>query len=52
MNQPSMSNEQFAIWLAASQGSGPKLLENAQNILNWLEKNSKKPSTPITPKGK
>lgn len=52
MNQPQMSNEQFAIWFAASQGIDQKLFDRAQTILNWLEKNNKKPSAPITPKGK
>ena len=52
MNQPTMSNEQFAIWFATSQGPGHKLLENAQVILNWLEKNAKKQVQPITPKVK
>jgi hypothetical protein len=52
MNQPTMTNEQFALWFAASQGPGSKLYENAQSILNWIEKNQKKPLTPITPKGK
>ncbi len=55
MNIPQMSNEQFAIWFAASQGMDAKFFDRAQTILNWLEKNGKKPekqTAPITPKGK
>ena len=36
MNQPSMTNEQFALWFAAGQGPSSKLLENADIILQWL----------------
>lgn len=38
MNQPTMSNEQFALWFAAGQGPSSKLLENAEMILQWLNK--------------
>jgi hypothetical protein len=52
MNQPTMNNEQFSIWFAASQGMDAKLLDRAQIILDWLNKDIKKPTIPITPKGK
>lgn len=52
MNQPTMNNEQFALWFASSQGPSHKLFENAQAIFNWLDNHSKKPEKPITPKGK
>jgi hypothetical protein len=52
MNQPTMNNEQFAIWFAASQGMDAKLLDRAQTILDWLNKDIKKPTIPITPKSK
>jgi uncharacterized protein YgfB (UPF0149 family) len=52
MNQTTMNNEQFALWVALSSGIDSKLFERADEILNWLNKDIKKPSTPITPKGK
>ena len=52
MNQPTMTNEQFALWFAAGQGPSTKLFDNAEAILNWLEKKSKKQEKPIMPKGK
>lgn len=50
MNQPTMTNEQFAIWVALGQGMDHKLFDRAQIILDWIEKNNKKPSEPIKPK--
>jgi uncharacterized protein YgfB (UPF0149 family) len=52
MNQPTMNNEQFALWVSLSQGMDSKLFERADDILKWLNKDIKKPSAPITPKGK
>lgn len=52
MNQPNMTNEQFALWFAAGQGQSGKLFDNAEAIYQWLEKKSKKPGKPITPKTK
>ena len=52
MNQPTMNNEQFALWVALINGTDSKVFERADEILKWLDKSSKKPSTPITPKGK
>lgn len=53
MNQPTMTNEQFALWITLQTRSTFSLTE-ADKILTWLEaKNSKKPiSEPITPKKK
>jgi hypothetical protein len=50
MNQPTMTNEQFAIWVSLGQGMDNKFFERADVILNWLEKNEKKVVKPITPK--
>ena len=52
MNQPTMNNEQFALWVALGQGMDSKLFERADAVLTWLNKDIKKPTTPITPKGK
>jgi uncharacterized protein YgfB (UPF0149 family) len=52
MNQPTMNNEQFALWVALSQGMDKQLFERADSILNWLEKSEKKVVKPIMPKGK
>jgi len=52
MNQPTMNNEQFALWVALSSGIDSKLFERADSILTWLDKSTKKPSVTITPKGK
>lgn len=52
MNQPTMNNEQFALWVALSSGMDSKLFERADALLTWLNKDIKKPSVPITPKGK
>jgi hypothetical protein len=53
MNQPTMNNEQFALWFAAGQGPSTKLFDNAEAIYLWLEKKSeKKVVKPIMPKGK
>jgi uncharacterized protein YgfB (UPF0149 family) len=52
MNQPTMNNEQFALWVALSQGKEEHLFTRADSILKWLNKDIKKPSIPITPKGK
>ena len=52
MNQPTMNNEHFALCFASSQGLDAKLLDRAQTILDWLNKDNKKPIVPITPKGK
>ena len=51
MNQPTMTNEQFALWITLQTRSTFSLPE-ADKILAWLEaKNSKKPE-PITLKKK
>ena len=47
-----MNNEQFALWVALGQGMDSKLFERADAVLTWLNKDIKKPITPITPKGK
>lgn len=52
MNQPTMNNEQFALWVALSSGMDSNLFERADTLLSWLNKDIKKPTTPITPKGK
>ena len=52
MNQPTMNNEQFALWIALSQGMDVNLFDRADNVLKWLNKDIKKPIVPITPKGK
>lgn len=52
MNQPTMNNEQFALWVSLGQGMDSGLFERADAILKWLNKDNKKPITPITPKGK
>lgn len=52
MNQPTMNNEQFALWVSLSQGMDNSLFQRADDILKWLNKDVKKPITPITPKGK
>ena len=52
MNQPTMNNEQFALWVALSQGKEESLFARADSILKWLNKDNKKPIVPITPKGK
>lgn len=52
MNQPTMNNEQFALWLALSQGKEESLFARADSILKWLNKDIKKPIVSITPKGK
>jgi uncharacterized protein YgfB (UPF0149 family) len=52
MNQPTMSNEQFAMWVALGQGMDSKLFERADDILDWLEKKEKKVVKPIMPKTK
>ncbi len=52
MNQPTMNNEQFALWVALSSGMDSNLFERADTLLKWLNKDIKKPTTPITPKGK
>ena len=52
MNQPTMNNEQFALWVALSSGMDSKLFERADTLLKWLNKDIKKPAVPITPKGK
>lgn len=52
MNQPTMNNEQFALWVALGQGFDNSLFERADTILKWLNKDTKKPIIPITPKGK
>ena len=51
MNQPTMTNEQFALWITLQTRSTFSLKE-AKEILDWLN-NTKKPiSEPITPKKK
>ena len=52
MNQPTMNNEQFALWVALSQGTDSKLFDRAEAILTWLNKDVKKTTIPITPKSK
>ena len=52
MNQPTMNNEQFALWVALGQGMDSKLFERADAVLNWLEKSEKKVVKPIMPKSK
>ena len=52
MNQPTMTNEQFALWVALGQGMDSKLFERADTVLNWLNKDIKKPGVPIMPKTK
>jgi uncharacterized protein YgfB (UPF0149 family) len=52
MNQPTMNNEQFALWVALGQGADNNLFLRADAILTWLNKDVKKPLTPITPKSK
>ena len=52
MNHPTMNNEQFALWVALSQGKEESLFARADSILKWLNKDVKKPIVPITPKGK
>ncbi len=52
MNQPTMNNEQFALWVSLIQGMDSKMYERADTLLTWLNKDIKKPTTPITPKGK
>ena len=52
MNQPTMNNEQFALWIALSQGKEEHLFTRADIILKWLNKDIKKPAIPITPKVK
>ena len=52
MNQPTMNNEQFALWVALGQGADNNLFLRADAILTWLNKDIKKPLTPITPKSK
>ena len=47
-----MNNEQFALWVALGQGMDSKLFDRADAVLTWLNKDIKKPITPITPKGK
>lgn len=52
MNQPTMNNEQFALWVSLGQGMDSKLFERADAVLNWLEKSEKKVVKPIMPKTK
>ena len=52
MNQQTMTNEQFALWVSLGQGMDSKLFERADSILNWLEKSEKKVVKPIMPKTK
>jgi len=52
MNQPTMNNEQFALWVSLSSGIDSNLFNRADEILKWLNKDIKKPAVPITPKGK
>lgn len=55
MNQPTMTNEQFALWIAA-QTQRNFTLGHAEDLLKWLDSKSKptalKPTEPITPKKK
>ena len=56
MNQPTMTNEQFALWISPSISiAASSHIEKAQIIFDWLEINRRKalrPTVPITPKGK
>jgi uncharacterized protein YgfB (UPF0149 family) len=52
MNQPTMTNEQFAMWVSLGQGMDSKLFERADAVLNWLDKSEKKVVKPIMPKTK
>ena len=52
MNQPTMTNEQFAMWVSLGQVMDSKLFERADAVLNWLEKSDKKVVKPIMPKTK
>lgn len=56
MNQPTMTNEQFALWITLQTRSTFSLKE-AKDILDWLNNskstaNAVKPTEPITPKKK
>lgn len=51
MNIPTMTNEQFALWITA-QTSRTFTFAQATEFYNWLESKAKKADKPITPKGK
>ena len=51
MSIPTMTNEQFALWITA-QTSRTFTFAQATEFYNWLESKTKKPSAPITTKGK
>jgi uncharacterized protein YgfB (UPF0149 family) len=52
MSQPTMNNEQFALWIALGQGKEEHLFARADTILKWLNKDIKKPAVPLMPKTK
>ena len=52
MNQPTMTNAQFALWYAQGYPGMGTILERADFLLKWLEKTEKKVVKPIMPKTK
>ena len=47
MNIPTMTNAQFALWYAPAYPGMGTILERAQFLLEWLEKNENKVVKPI-----
>lgn len=44
---PQMTNEQFALWIAATKGYNPSDMKKiADDYYEWLESKHKKPSLP------
>lgn len=53
MNQPTMTNEQFALWISQGLNINGTPFEKAQKALDWLNKNSQQPKIEtLTPKKK